>query len=760
MIKNDAYQNKKRIRPDGKGKVTGKLRYLTDLSFPNMLYGKILRSKYPHARILAIDTERAEKLPGVKAVVTYKDIKGFNGYGIVTPDQPVLCVDKVRYVGDALATVAATSLEIAEHALTLIDVTYKELPLLDDPEKALADDAPLLHPGGNVLHRAAYQKGDVVEGFANCRAIVEETYHVPRQMHAYMETEGGVVVPEKDGKLSIYMGTQHGYKDRFQLARILAMKEEDIRVVSSPMGGSFGGKDELNVQPYGALLAIATGCPVKVHQSRKESVIAGLKRHPMQIKMKTGVDEKGKLVAHQVDILADTGAYSTLGPAILDFAVEHAIGPYRVPHIETKGLSVFTNNGVSGEFRGFGGNQITFALEGQLDRLAEKAGLDPLEIRRRNIREKADPGPMGHRIVTNNGMADTLRSIEQHVAVKRASEPPFPNNKWKVIGMGTALAMHGGGLGYGRLDPAGGRMRLTKQGKIEVAFGFEEAGQGILSVIETIVTEGLGCDVSDLKVLIGDTTLVPSSGSTTASRGTSMVWHSLRRMKPIFEDKILRLVSERKQISMEQLRLGSGGVYDGNEKCVLTYQEVFALTATDDFVVTTNFDFPTTPDAVDGGHFLYTFGAVFAQVEIDLLTGKVKIIDLDQAIAAGPVVSQMGYLGQIEGGGVMALGYTLMEDAIIDKGYYVTKNLDSYLIPSIEDVPFSMKTTAIEDLEKGDIYGPRGVGEIGTVAVAPAIAAAIYDAIGYRVNRLPVSSEGILFAASKRRGVEWGRVKV
>lgn len=759
MIEEETYKSKKRIRPDGKGKVTGKLQYLTDLSFPDMLYGKILRSKYPHARIRAIDTERAEQLSGVKAVVTHKDIQGLNGFGIITPDQPVLCSDVVRYVGDAVAAVAATSLEIAEHALTLIDVTYEELPILYNPEKALSEEAPKLHPDGNILHRAGYKKGDVTAGFEKCDFIVEETYNVPRQMHAYMETEGGVVVPEEDGKISIYMGTQHGYKDRFQLARILAMKEEDIRIVSSPMGGSFGGKDELNVQPYGALLAIATGCPVKIHQSRKESVISGIKRHPMRIKMKTGIDKNGKLVAHQVDILADTGAYSTLGPAILDFAVEHAAGPYMIDHVETSGLSVFTNNGVAGEFRGFGGNQITFALEGQLDRLADKIGVDPLEIRQRNIRQKADLGPLGHRIVETNGMEDTLQSIKKHVENKIATTS-LPANKWKVRGMGTALAMHGGGLGYGRLDPAGGRIRLNKEGKIEIAFGFEEAGQGILSVIETIVTEELGCDVADLKIVIGDTNLVPSSGSTTASRGTSMVWTAVRKMKPAFQEKILCLVSEIKGVVVENLHLGPGGVFDTSEKRILTFQEIVLQSQIENLVVTTNFDFPTTPDPVDGGHFLYTFGAVFAQVEIDILTGKVKMIDLDQAIAAGPVVSQMGYVGQIEGGGVMALGYALMEDAIIDKGYYVTKNLDSYLIPSIEDVPFSMQTTAIESLEKGDVYGPRGVGEIGTVAVAPAIAQAIHHAIGYWVNRLPISSEEILFAANKRSETEWERVNV
>ncbi|MRH44344.1 xanthine dehydrogenase subunit D [Aquibacillus halophilus] len=759
------YKNRNRVRPDGKAKVTGSLKYLTDLSFPNMLYGKILRSAYPHAKILSININDAEKLPGVKAVITHKDIPGLNGFGIISPDQPVLCEDRVRYVGDAIAAVAAETIEIAEKALQLIKVEYEQLPILDDPEIALEPHAPQLHENGNLLHQAGYQKGDVDEGFVRSLVVIEETYQVPRQMHTYMETEGGVIVPEANGALSVYVGTQHGYKDRFQLSRILGKPEEDIRIISSPMGGSFGGKDELNIQPYGAILALKTACPVKIHQTRKESVISGLKRHPMRITMKTGVDKDGKILAHKVDILADTGAYSTLGPAILDFAVEHATGPYMVPNVKTEGLSVFTNNGVAGEFRGFGGNQITFALEGQIDRLAEKLNIDSIELRRRNIRKVDDVGPLGHRIAPTNGASDVLEAISNHMKIKRNELNNLNLDKFKVRGIGTAITMHGGGLGQGRLDPAGGRLSLNKDGKIEIAFGFEEAGQGILGVIETIVTEELGCSTDDLSIIIGDTALVPSSGSTTASRGTSMVWHAVKRMKDVFERKLLDQASKHTGISVNELQLSSGGVSklanDKSFSLVMSYLELaeHMNKSKQSSIVTTNFDFPTTPDDVDGGHFLYTFGSVLAQVEIDLLTGKVKVIDLDQSISAGPIVSMKGYTGQIEGGGVMALGYTLMEEALMVEGKYITENLDAYLIPSISDVPFAMMTEAIESLHDGDPYGPRGVGEIGTVAVAPAIAKAIHDAIGYWVSRLPVSSEEILQAASHRRMKQWAKVE-
>ncbi|RSL32434.1 xanthine dehydrogenase subunit D [Salibacterium salarium] len=732
----------KKIRPDGVPKVTGELTYLTDVTCAGMLYGKILRSAYPHARITNISTEHALKMPGVRAVVTHEDIKGLNGYGIVMPDQPVLCEDKVRYVGDAIAAVAADSLKIAEAALERIDITYETLPILDDPAKSLQPDAPLLHPEGNIMHKTGHTKGEGERGFSQCDVIVEETYEVPRQMHTYMETEGGVIVPEADGGISVYMGTQHGFKDRFQLSRILDIPEDSIRVVSSPMGGSFGGKDELNVQPYAALLALKCGLPVKIHQTRKESVISGIKRHPMKISMKTGTDKNGHILAHKVDIVADTGAYSTLGPAILDFAVEHSTGPYIIPHVVVEGISVFTNNGVAGEFRGFGGNQVTFALEGQMDRLAEKLSLSSIDLRKRNLRTENDLGPLGQRIAPTNGARDVLHEMEHsftHGQTKK-KEP------WKRCGTGIAVTMHGGGLGYGRMDSSGGRLSFTKEGKIEIAFGFEEFGQGILAVIETIVTEELGCTSDDIIIRIGDTEMVPATGSTTASRGTSMVWNAVQRMKKTFQEQVLEKAAKILELPLQQLSIGCGGIYNNQEK-VLTFENLASCIEKENpVIVTTSFDFPTTPDEIDSGHFLYTFAAVKAEVEVDVRTGRVKVLHMDQAISAGPVVNELGYRGQIEGGGVMSIGYALMEEAVMEEGSYLTDNLDTYMIPGITDVPFDMRVEAVETLPENDPYGPRGVGEIGTVAVAPAITKAIHDAAGIWINRLPVSPEKVLKA--------------
>ena len=741
-----------RVRPDGVSKVTGSLKYLTDITFPNMLYAKILRSAYPHAKIFSIDVEAAEKLPGVEAVITYKNVPGMNRFGIIIPDQPVLCEERVRYIGDAVAAVAAKTLEIAEEALKLIKVDYEELPIIDTPEKGLESNAIKLHPAGNVCHRSSYSNGNVTEAFDACEVIVEETYELPRQLHGYMETEGGVVVPEVDGGITVYAATQHGFKDRFQLSRILGIPEGLIRIISSPIGGSFGGKDELNIQPYAAILALKTRNPVKIHNTRAESIRASLKRHPMKITAKTGTDSSGKILAHQVNILADKGAYATLGPAVLDFAVEHAAGPYIIPNIVTEGVSVFTNNGVTGEFRGFGGNQITFALEGQLDRLADELNIDPIEIRRINLREATDLGPVGHRIAPTDSAALVLKEVQK---LCETSDNQRKYSDWKRYGTGVAIAMHGGGLGFGRLDSSGGRISLNKDGKIEISFGFEECGQGLVSVIENLVIEEIGCGQEDIKIVIGDTSVVPMSGSSTASRGTSMVWQSLQKLKEPFKRKIKEHVSTTLSISIENLYLGPMGIWEiGNEDgpC-MTY--IDCAKGLLDSTVLTSFHFPVTPDAVNGGHFLYSFGGVKVEVEVDILSGKVKVLSIDHVISAGPVVSPNGFRGQIEGGGVMSLGYTMTEEVKMINSLYAIQNFDSYLMPNIVDVPFNTNVYAIEELYEGDIYGPRGVGEIGTIAITPAIIKAIHDAIGCWITKLPISSEEILEKVEEKGMLTW-----
>ncbi|WP_440109124.1 molybdopterin cofactor-binding domain-containing protein [Paenibacillus sp. QZ-Y1] len=781
------------LRPDGIGKVTGQLQYLTDMTLPGMLYGRVLRSSYPYARILSIDITAAEAMEGVFAVLTSKDIPGLNRFGIATPDQPVFCEDVVRYVGDAIAAVAADSPERAALALDAIRVEYQEWTPLDSTEAALAPGAPELHEHGpgNVLHRTEIKRGSVEEAFATCEHVVTETYYTPRQMHAYMETEGGLFVPDEEGRLHVYAATQHGYKDRMQLARIIGCPEEDIRVISSPIGGSFGGKDELNVQPYGSLLALRCGRPVKMHNSRKESVRAGLKRHPMKIEMQTGISREGILQAHRVRITADTGAYATLGAPVLNFCTEHCLGPYSIPHVDVEGISVYTNNGVSGEFRGFGGNQAIFAMEGQMDRLAEIMQMDPWEFRRRNMRQKEDPGPLNQRILVTDGLSQVWEAMDRSELWQKHQHPPaYPSLlPWIKRGVGAAIAMHGAGLGYGIPDPAGGRLSLNPEGKIEVAFSYEEFGQGLIATLEIMLCDLFQCSTSDLSIIIGDTDRVPHSGSSTASRSTTMAWMALQRLQTPFRSRLLEVASVLSSIPADELVTGPGGVWrrgqlptevtgetiamspviigDTDERMsgitealdtanniandaaltsgvVVSYEDLVKQGEADEWIFDTHFEYPTTPDNVVGGHYLYTYAAVAAEVEVNTLTGEAKLLDTRHVVAAGPVINPMGFIGQIEGGSVMALGFTLTEDAVMQDSRYVTTNLDTYLIPTIRDIHTNLEVEAIEDLPEGDSFGPRGIGEIGSVALAPAITAAIHQATGVWVNRLPVTREELM----------------
>lgn len=732
-----------RIRPDGPGKVTGELEYLTDLSLPNMLIGRVLRSPHPHAIIRSVDVSKALALPGVHAALTAKDVPGLNRFGIARPDYPVFCEDRVRFIGDAVAAVAAESDELAALALSAIEVDYEPLPVVDDPERAILGDAPLLYEEGNVFHRNGYKFGDIEAGFAAAAHIVEETYSTPRQMHAYMETEGGLFVPGEDGRLTAYSPTQHGFMDRMQLSRILAKPEEDIRVVSSPIGGSFGGKDELNVQPYGALLALATGRPVKLHNSRWESVRAGLKRHPMKITMKTGVDADGRLVAHRAYVIADKGPYSTLGAEVLNFATEHVVGPYRFKAVDVDTVSAFTNNGMSGEFRGFGGNQAIFALEGQLDRLAALLGMDPWELRRRNLRRAEDPGPLGQPISVTGGAGQVWASLEGSALWRRRSEPPAsaPSAPWLKRGIGAAYVMHGAGLGVGIPDPAGGRLHLRADGKIEAVFGYEEFGQGLIASLMQMLIEMFGFAERDIVITIGDTDVVPDSGSTTASRATSMMWQSLRRLRGPFAGKLLEAASRALGLPAETLAIGEDGIRGAKDGRLLLSYAALAGSAGQPIAAQTHFSYPTSPVDRVGAHFMYSYSAVAVEVEVNTLTGRVHVVDQYHAVAAGPVVNPQGYLGQIEGGSSMALGFALTEDAVMSGGHYLTKNLDAYLVPTIVEQNGAVTVDAIEELPEGDEHGPRGIGELGSVGLAPAIAEAVYQATGKRASKLPIDPE-------------------
>ncbi len=738
------------VRPDIAGKVAGRLTYLTDRRSEEMLVGRILRAGVPHALIRAIDTSAAEALPGVVAVVTAADIRGLNAFGIVEPDQPALCFDKVRHAGDPVAAVAAVDAETAAGALQLIRVDYETLPLVDSFDAAMADDAPAIHVGGNLRLQLDHRRGDIDAAFARAAHIVEDVYVTPRQMHGFMETEGGAVVPEADGTLTVAVGGQHGSRDRMQLARILALPEEKIRVITSPTGGAFGGKDELTVQPAMALLALKSGRPVRLQLDRFESVLAGIRRNPMTIRMKTACDAEGRLIAQAVDVTSECGAYASLSPAVLETALEHVAGPYRIDNIVSRGRLAYTNNGVCGAFRGFGANQMVFAIESQMNRLAVMAGLDPVEIRRRNLRKPGDPGFFGHPVAPTERLAEML---DQAALNPLWQAPRGRDAEGRLIGTGMALHHQGTGLGSLPPDPGGGRLTLLPDGRIEAAFGLDEMGQGVMPAIQSAVAAALGCARQDVLPIVGDTALAPESGSTTAARGTYVIWRTAEEAGRPFAAALCERAGLRLDRPAQELALAPGGIRDARSNSgalLLSFAELAAgLADVERPRETVAFQFPTADYKDGNARFVFCFGAAVVRVAVDPVSGTVSVLDLDQHIAAGPIVDAAAYLGQIEGGGGQGLGFTLTEDALMRDGRYVTTNFDSYMLPSIRDTPLRMRVTALEDLDEGDPHGPRGVGEIGIGAVTPAIAAAIADAIGYHARVTPIPPEAILDALGR-----------
>lgn len=739
------------IRPDLQTRLDGRSAFLTDLRSPGMLVGRILRSNYPHARILSIETSKAEALAGVHAVVTHRDIRGQNGFGIIIQDQPALCFDMVRYEGDPVAAVAAETAQIAEKALSLIDVRYEPLPVIDDPHEALKDTSPQLHDDGNVRKTVELERGDIDAGFAAATHIVEDVYVTPRQMHGFTETEGGVVEPTDTGGLIVKVGGQHGARDRMQLSRILGIGEEKIEVVTSPTGGGFGGKDELTVQPAMALLALKSGRPVRLNLSRKESARAGIKRNAFHIRMKTGCDATGKLVAQQVEAIADGGAYASLSLGVIETAMEHACGPYIVPNIKTRGRLVATNNGTCGAFRGFGCNEMTFAVESQIERLAQLVGMDGVALRRKNIRQPGTPGYLGQRVAPTERLSEMLDAASTSLLW---TEPQgLSEDGQSFVGTGMALCYQGNGLGTLSDDEGEMELALVGDGKIEARYGLDEMGQGLVPAIQSCVADVLGIARDDIRPVFGDTRLSPDTGSTTASRGTYMVWKGAQLAGPRFTAQVLTLASTALTRSPERLTLVPGGVGEAGSNSLtplISFTELAGQSAPETLPQERqHFVYPKTEYAEANAHLLYISGVAIIRAAVDRDTGMVRILDLVQYTASGPVLDIASYLGQMEGAAGQGQGMTLSEHVIMQAGRAVTLNFDTYVMPGIADRSMSSKVYAFGDLDAGDVYGPRGVGELGIAGTAPAIGNAIAAALGLDAAKewpsiLPLSPETLM----------------
>lgn len=746
-------------RKDGRGKVTGETKFFSDMIMPNMLWAKVARSKYSHALIKKIDTAKAEAVPGVVAVLTHKDVPGLNGFGIITPDQPVLCHDKVRYFGDAVAVVAAENPEAAERAAQLVEVDYEPLPVVSDPVEAMKPDGTKVHSKGNIQRHANVRVGDVERAFGEAACVVENTFHTGRQMHMFLETEAGIGMLDDEEKIVLYVGGQSPYRDQMQVSRALGIRPERIRVISTPVGGAFGGKEENSVQIHLALLVMKTRRPVKMVWTREESGVAGMKRHPMIITMKTAASKDGNLLANKVRIIADTGAYASLGPTVLDVAMENSCGPYRVPNIDIDAYLVYTNNGVAGAFRGFGAPQVNFAIESNLDTIAEKLGIDRLEIRKKNALREGDIGPFGYKILGSIGIYETLVKAEKsEIWRNREKHRLNASAPWCKRGVGVSTAVKG--FGFGTLPDFGAAsIQITPTGKFVIGVSCPEIGQGATTAYSQIAAEALHCDVGDVYIASADSQLAPDTGTSSASmamvRGGNAILAAAPRMNELLLEAAERIIGEPKQdLSIKESRV----VSKKNPKKSVTYAAIgpYLHKAGAETKVIAGFNVPRVDKPVEGSieipHWSYMYASAVALVEVNTLTGAAKVLKFFLSPDSGKIINPQSYTGQCEGAIVQGLGFALTEETQIENGVIKTNNFTTYIIPSICDIP-EIQVKPVETYEKIGPFGAKGLGEIGIIPVGSVVANAIYDATGVRVYTLPATPERVYRALREKNKV-------
>jgi xanthine dehydrogenase D subunit len=735
------------IKHDAREKATGQAKFYSDLHLKDMLYGRVLRANRPHALIKRIDTSQAQALPGIVAVLTHKDVEGTNRYGIVTPDQPVLCEEKIRYEGDAVALVAAEDPETAERALGLIKVDYEPLPVVKDPVEAMKPDSPRVHEAGNIHRHGHIRNGDVESVFRQCAVVVENTYRTGRQMHMFLETEAGTGFLDENGNVVLHVGGQAPYRDQLQVARALGIPRERIRVVSSIVGGAFGGKDEVTVQIHLALLALKTKRPVKMVLSREESGFAGMKRHPVIITVRTGADSQGRLLANQVKIISDTGAYASLGGTILDVSMETCCGPYNIPNVDIEAYCVYTNNGFSAAFRGFGAPQSIFAMESQMDIVAEKLRIDRLEIRKRNVIREGDISTFGVKIPGSIGIHETLeKASKSDLWLQKDEHKNQRSERWCRRGVGIACALKG--FTFGALPDFGAAsITLNADGTFAVGVSCPDMGQGNVTAYAQIAAEELRCRLKDVRVDSADTGLSPDTGGSSASRSLYVGGNAIIRAAQKMRELLLSHASQMLGEPESKLECRDGAIIVvGDLKRKAMYATIAAHIRVhgNQFRVEAGFDVPRFEQPIEGTieipHWSFMYATAIALVEVDTLTGKTKVLRFLIAVDSGKVINPQGFTGQCEGAVVQGLGYALTEEAIIENGHLLTPNFTTYLIPTISDAP-DIEVVPVETYEKTGPFGAKGVGEIGIVPVAAAVSNAIYDATGIRCFALPITPE-------------------
>ncbi|HKZ84274.1 MAG TPA: molybdopterin cofactor-binding domain-containing protein [Anaerolineae bacterium] len=761
-------------RPDAIDKVTGKGIYADDLYVEGMLHARALRSRYPHALLKNVDVSKAKAMPGVIAVLTADDIPGRKDCGVHEIDWPVLCraADKVRYVGDAIALVVAETEEIAADALRLIEVEYEPLPVVAGPREAAQSNAPLVHDAtrverlghgahGNFLAHFHLASGDVAKGFAEADVVVEREYRTQTVEHAFIEPEAALAVPEANGRVTVYCGGQIPFGDRAQIAATLDVPEDRIRVINCLIGGGFGGKEDVSVQIHVALAAWITRRPVKMVLSRKESLLVHPKRHATIIKMKTGAKKDGALVAHEVEIYGDGGAYASLSNHVMLRATTHAAGPYEVPNATVNTYAMYTNNVPSGAFRGFGVTQSAFAMESQMDVLAEALGLSPLEIRRKNILAVGKKTLAGHTLTESCGLRQALEAVTAEMEKHPLDFTPHPTTRPpdhpttrplaavegdKRRAWGVACAYKNTGFGSGAYDAAGAEVEVFADGRAAVRAGAAEIGQGLVGVLAQIVSEELGVPYPQVDVLVSDTDLTPDGQATTASRQTYVSGNAARHASREVRALLSQTAAEMLDAPPESLTFADGYVIHDSRRVALS--DVVKAARREGRMPKVSYQY-VAPMAPQYHHFAFGFGAQAALVEVDVKTGETRVLKVIAANDVGRVINPLALQGQVEGSISMGLGMALQENFVMEDGAVKTDSLYKCHLPTIDQTPEVISFFVEEETQDGP-YGAKGVGELASIPTTPAIVNAIYHATGIRCYSLPADKKWLKQALSER----------
>ena len=736
-------------------KVLGRAKYGDDIEFPNMLYAKLLRSEYPHAAILGIDFSKAMKLPGVKAIITAKDVP-VNTFGILVKDQAILAADKVCYMGDPVAAVAAESEEMAESALELIKVAYRELPPVFDAREALKPEAPKIHGEDNLAGRRKIRQGDVENGFSVSDEIVEDNFSTQKMEHCHMEPRAGTATVSPDGKVTIWSSLPLPFVAQMELARVLQIPMTKVRIVQPECGGNFGGRNEISIEPYVALLATKTRQPVKMVWSREEEFISSTTRHSYYLKYRTGVKKDGHLVARKVEIISDAGAYTSFGPSALTKGCILACGPYRIPNIKVDGYLAFTNNPVGGAMRGFGAPQVYAAEETHMDHIASRLGIDPLDLRLRNIFKNGDRTATGQ-VLQGVGLSETISkatiaaSWNRHAAGD-GGEAPIR------VGRGMACMFYPIG-NTERANPSVALLKMNPDGTVILHVGILDVGQGARTALAQIAAEELGIAVENVCVISGDTDSDPYDFGCVASRGVYATGNAVRLAATAAKDLLLRTAAERLSVNIDRLETRNGMIYAKGcpEKCVPIREVALIFYQQKGKPVASVASFNPSNAFLDqetgqGTPYpTYAYATQIAEVEVDTRTGFVKVLRVTAAHDVGKAINEDLVRGQITGGIGFGLGQALMENMVFDSGRNLNPNFVDYVVPTAPDMP-KMEILIVEEPDPTGPFGAKGLAEPANVPTAPAILNAIYDAVGVRINDLPATPDKVLKAMKAKIG--------